>query len=122
MVINGSITFLPDGMTASMDDATLAGMVAANSQTNCIPFTGKLPAYTPPSGGGQRKFGGGKSYGLSPDEKMTFLKKQMASDLTGKSTATAESSLPFLITEINHEPYEEGTLETYFDLLIACIK
>lgn len=122
MVIDGSITFLPDGMTASMDDATLAGMVASNSQTNCIPPTGKLPAYTPPAGGGQRKYGGGKSYGVSPDEKMAFLKKQMVSDLTGRSTATVESSLAFLITEINHEPHEDGVLETYFDLLIACVK
>ncbi|NJL51412.1 MAG: hypothetical protein HC930_02905 [Hydrococcus sp. SU_1_0] len=120
--ISGSITFLPDGMLASMDDATIAGMVAANSQTNPTSPTGKLPVYTPPAAGGQRKGYGGKSYGLSPGEKILFLKKQICSDIAA-SGFTVENSLPLLISQVNVEhPMDAEQVQTYFDLLTACIK
>lgn len=41
---------------------------------------GKLPVYTVAAGFSQRK-GGGKSYGLSPDDRLLFIKKQLCADL-----------------------------------------
>ncbi len=119
--IAGSITFLPNGMCATMDAPTLAGLVAANSQTNSVPLTGKLPAYTPPSNNAQRK-GGGKSWGMSPDDRLTFIKKQLCEDIAA-SGFTAENSLPLLIKQLIAEnPMDTDLVQIYFDTLTACTR
>ncbi|PSB11102.1 hypothetical protein C7B62_06640 [Pleurocapsa sp. CCALA 161] len=119
--IKGEITFMPDGMCANMDAPTLDGLVAANSQTNPVPLTGKLPAFTPPSGNAQRK-SSGKSYGLSPDERIIFIKKQLCNDLAS-SGFTTENSLPLLIQQmINEHPMDNDLLTIYFDTITACAR
>jgi hypothetical protein len=119
--IKGEISFLPDGMCASMDAPTLDGLVAANSKTEIISLTGKLPAYTPPTNNAQRK-GGGKSYGLSPEERIQFIKKQVCEDLAA-SGFTTENSLPLLISQmIVEHPMDTDLVQIYFDTLTACTR
>lgn len=119
--IKGELSFIPDGMTATMDTPTLDGMVAANSKTEIVPLTGKLPEYTPPNNNAQRK-GGGKSYGLSPDDRILFIKKQLCADLASHGFTT-ENSLPLLISQmINEHVTEESLIQIYFDTLTACAR
>lgn len=119
--IKGEITFIPDGMCATMDTATLNGTVANNSGTEFVPISGKLPEYSPPSGGGQRK-GGGKSYGLSSDERIMFVKKQICSDLAA-SGFSVDNSLPLLIRQLMVEhPMDTDIVQIYFDTITACAR
>ena len=119
--IKGEISFMPDGMCATMDRVTIDGLVAANSRTEIVPLTGKLPAYTVPDNNAQRK-GSGKSYGLSPDDRILFIKKQLCADLAS-SGFTTENTLPLLISQmINEHPTEESLIQIYFDTLTACIR
>lgn len=112
---------MPDDMCASMDTPALDGLVAANSKTEAISLSGKLPAFTPPSGNAQRK-GGGKSYGLSPDERIAFIKKQVCEDLAA-SGFTTENSLPLLISQmIAEHPMDTELVQIYFDTLTACTR
>ncbi len=119
--IKGAITFLPDGMTSSMDAATLDGLVAANSKTEVCPLSGKLPAYTPPVNNAQRK-GTGKSYGISPEDRLLFIKKQLCVDLASEGFTT-ENSLPLLISQmIAEHPMDGDLLQIHFDTLTACTR
>ena len=112
---------MPDGMCATMDRVTIDGLVAANSRTEIVPLTGKLPAYTVPDNNAQRK-GSGKSYGLSPDDRILFIKKQLCADLAS-SGFTTENTLPLLISQmINEHPTEESLIQIYFDTLTACTR
>ena len=119
--IKGEISFMPDGMCATMDTVTIDGLVAANSKTELVPLTGKLPAYTVTASSFQRK-GGSKPYGLSPDDRILFIKKQLCADLAS-SGFTTENTLPLLISQmINEHPTEESLIQIYFDTLTACIR
>lgn len=119
--IKGEISFMPDGMIATMDAVTIDGMVAANSKTEIVPLTGKLPAYTPPNNNAQRK-ATGKSYGLSPEERIMFIKKQLCADLAS-SGFTVENTLPLLMSQMINEHVGDGDLiQIYFDTLTACTR
>lgn len=119
--IKGELSFLPDGMCATWDAPTLNGTVANNSRTEYVPVSGKLPDYTVPSFSGQRK-GGGKSYGLSPDERILFIKKQICADIAA-SGFTTDNSLPLLIKQVLVEhPMDTDITQIYFDTLTACAR
>jgi hypothetical protein len=119
--IKGEISFMPDGMCATMDEPALNGLVAANSRTELVPLTGKLPAYTPPSNNAQRK-GGGKSYGLSPEERIQFIKRQVCKDLAA-SGFTEDNTFPLLISQmIAEHPMDTELVQIYFDTLTACTR
>lgn len=119
--IKGEVSFMPNDMCASMDAPTLAGLVAGNSRTNAVDLSGKLPEYTPPNNNAQRK-GGGKSWGMSPEQKLTFIKQQLCADMAA-SGFTAENSLPLLIKQVIAEnPMDGDLVQIYFDTLIACTR
>jgi hypothetical protein len=119
--IKGEISFMPDGMCATMDTPTLDGLVAGNSMKEYVPLSGKLPAYTLPVSNFQRKTGG-KSYGLSPEERIAFIKKQVCEDLAA-SGFTTENSLPLLISQmIAEHPMDTDLVQIYFDTLTACAR
>lgn len=121
MAIKGEITFMPNGMCASMDTPSLAGLVAANSRTEVIDLSGKLPEYTPPDNNAQRKTGG-KSWGMSPEQRLTFIKQQICADIAA-SGFTAENSLPLLIKQVMAEnPMDNELVQIYFDTLTACTR
>lgn len=119
--IKGEVSFMPDGMCATMDAPALDGLVAANSKTEIVPLTGKLPEYTVPNNNAQRK-GGSKSYGLSPDDRILFIKKQLCADLASHGFTT-ENTLPLLISQmIAEHTLEESLIQIYFDTLTACAR
>jgi hypothetical protein len=119
--IKTDLSFFPDGMCANWDAPTLEGQVAANSKIEVTALTGKLPVYTPPAAGFQRK-GNGKSYGLSPEERILFIKKQICEDLAA-SGFTVDNSLPLLINQmITEHPMDGDCVQIYFDTLTACAR
>ncbi|HEY9768259.1 MAG TPA: hypothetical protein V6C71_07080 [Coleofasciculaceae cyanobacterium] len=104
-----------------MDTPTLDGMVAANSKTEIVDLSGKLPEYTLPYGNAQRK-SGGKSYGMSPEQRLTFIKQQICDDIAA-SGFTVENSLPLLIKQVIAEnPMDGDLVQIYFDTLTACTR
>lgn len=119
--IKGELSFPLDVMCASMDTAALNAMVAANSKIEAVSLTGKLPAYTLPTAGFQRK-ANGKSYGLSPEERILFIKEQICKDLAA-SGFTVDNSLPLLINQmITEHPMDGDCVQIYFDTLTACAR
>lgn len=120
--IKGAISFLPNGMCEVMDTPTLNGMVGANSLTELVPVTGKLPLYIVPTPSTAQRRGAGKSYGLSPDERIAFIKKQVCEDLAA-SGFTPENTLPLLISQVMIEhPTDPDLIQIYFDTLTACCR
>lgn len=119
--IKGELSFFPNGTYASMDTAAINAVLPSNFKIELTPLTGKLPAYTLPAAGFQRK-GGGKGYGLSPEERVMFIKKQICEDLAA-SGFTVENSLPLLINQmITEHPMDGDCVQIYFDTLTACTR
>ena len=119
--IKGEVSFMPNDMCASMDAPALAGLVAGNSRTQITDLSGKLPEYTLPDGNAQRK-GGGKSWGMSPEQRLSFIKQQICSDIAA-SGFTTENSLPLLIKQvIDENPMDGDLVQIYFDTLTACTR
>ena len=119
--IKGHIGFVPNGICASMDEAALNALVATNIATTVIDLSGKLPEYTPPSGGGFKK-NSSYSKGASIEEKLAFLKKQMAIDIEDTSF-TEEDSLATLTKRIHTENEDcDGFSDIYFEMLMAIIR
>lgn len=118
--ISGEISFLPNGMTASLDKLSLDALVNQNSIVNSVDLTGKLPAYTPPSDNNQRKNGGGwKSIGL--DEKLAFIKKELVDSIAANGF-TVENSLGCLTDQMLLEHANENFQQIYFDMLMAVVR
>ncbi len=119
--IKGELTFVPNGICASMDEAALNALVATNVKTQVIDLSGKLPEYTPPSSYAQRKTGG-YSKGASMDEKLVFLKKQMVADIR-ESTFTVEDTLAEITDRILKEHSDnQAFIDIYFEMLMAVIR
>ncbi len=119
--IKGELAFIPNGICASMDRASLEALVATNAKTEVIDLSGKLPQYTPPSNGGFKK-NGGDSKGASIEEKLAFLKKQMTADIKDTSY-TEEDSLATLTRRVHTENEDcEGFSDIYFEMLMAIIR
>lgn len=120
-VYKGEVTHIPNAMTASMDGDALTTQIANNFKLELTTDTGKLPDYEPKKNS-QRKNNGSYSKGLSPEEKLVFLKKTMEEDV--KSTIHKQGQcLADLTDQIIKEHLDNPNfIEIYFDLLIACVR
>ena len=95
--------------------------VKNSSQFTQIDSTGNLPEYKVPTGGGQRKSWGG-SKGLTPDEKLVFLKKQLVAEIQADGFNTDLTTIK-LVQQLHMEnQINADVLDTFFDLLTACTR
>ena len=116
-----AFTHIPNGMADNMDAMDLTATIVKNVTLSQVDLSGKLPEYTPPKAYSGGK-GGGKSYGMSPQQRLDFLKKQLQADILSPMHKESDS-LPELITQIFVEQAESpGTAETYFDALFCCVR
>ncbi len=115
------LTHVPNGMCGGKNEAEIATFVCGNIKLAQVDLSGSLLDYKPPSGGGQRK-AGGKSWGLSPDQRMEFIKKQLQADI--KADGYKEGcTLAELVDQMLLEHADnENFITIYYDLLIACVK
>jgi hypothetical protein len=118
MGIGGEISFSPDAQLQAFDEPMLKQFIKDSCKVETVSLTGKLPEYTPPSSGSQRK-GWSGSKGVSLDEKMEFIKKELVSSVAA-SGFTTENSLATLTNQmILEHQNDERFLEIYFDMLMA---
>jgi hypothetical protein len=119
--VSGDITHIPNGMVANADEQMMTNYLNSNIDLRGAIATGNLPAYEPPKdyapGGG-----GKKSYGLSPVEKLMFIKNQLAID-TKDSEYTPDRPMLELINQMLVEnPMDGEATQLYFDCLLGCVK
>jgi hypothetical protein len=119
--IAGEISFSPDAQVSSFRAEDLTQFVTNSCKIEPIGSSGKLPEYTPPSTGAFKK-GSGKSYGMSPEDRLAFIKKELC-DSTAANWATEQSTLGVLVKQMvaEHEN-DESFLAIYFDLLKATVR
>lgn len=116
-----SMTHIPNGMLQGKTEAEASAFATENITLSQVDLSGKLPQYTPPSNNGQRK-SGGKSWGISPDEKVAFLKKQLAEDIKADGF-TKDSCLGDLVDQLILEHADDDKFsEIYFDMVISCVR
>ena len=119
--IKGSFTHVPNGMLQALDANTLMLQVASNVPIEQIDSTGSLPEYKVYSGGGQRRaFGGYK--GVTMEEKIAFLKKQMEEDVKSDMFKGGQCLADLTEQLIKEHADNPNFIEIYFDMLIACVK
>lgn len=119
--INGEITHIPDGMCGILDAEGLTNLIRSSLKITSIPLQGLLKPYTPPSGNGQRRSNSGGFRGISPEDKLAFVKKQLLFEIGDNSIAT-DSSLGVLIANMQAKyPLDDNFLAIYFDTLQAII-
>ena len=119
--ITGHITHLPDMMCQGMNEQLLAPMVAQNCQLNSMVATGKIPAFTPPVGGGQRKsYGGYKS--VSSEDKIAFIIKQLTEDVKHVDWKSGKTLAELTDQIISEHSDNENFISIYFDMVIACVR
>lgn len=119
--IKGQITHLPDGMLEGQNDVTRTQFVANNVSIEQVDSTGNIPDYTPSASGGQRKSYGGYK-GISMEERLLFVKKELCDSIAANGF-TADNSLGLLTkTFVQEHPGDENYTQLYFDLLISIVK
>ena len=119
--IGGEVSFSPNQMVQSMDATALLALIDSTVKIETVTLTGKLPEYTPPSTGNYKK-SSGKSWGVSPEDKLKFIKKELISSVAA-SGFTEENSLGCLTTQmiIEHQN-DDKFLSIYFDMLMAMVR
>jgi hypothetical protein len=119
--IGGEISFSPDAQVQNFRETDLPQFVTSSCKIEPIGSSGKLPEYTPPSTSSFAK-GSGKSYGVSPVDRLAFVKKELCSSIAA-DWGKEDSSLGLLVNQMILEHKEDETfLAVYFDLLRAIIR
>lgn len=117
----GEFTHIPNAMCASITGTALTDLVVNNFQLEATTNTGKLPDYEIKKSF-QRKGNGGDSRGLTPEEKLAFIKKTLEEDVNSiihKQGQTLSILTDQIIKEHSDNP---NFIEIYFDMLIACVR
>ena len=111
---------MPNGMLGAASDAEIKQMVENNVIFEPVTSSGVLAKYTPPKNySNNRSYS--KSYGVSPEQKLEFIRKQLAGDIKDESF-NSETSLYQLIEQMLVEnPLEQETTVLYFEMLRGCI-
>lgn len=119
--IGGEISFSPDQMVQSMDETAIKAFIDSTVKIETVTLSGKLPEYKPPSTGSYKK-GSSKSWSVSPDQKLEFVKKELISSIAA-SGFTEENSLGCLTIQMiaEHED-DDKFLSIYFDMLMAIVR
>ena len=117
----GKIAHVPNGMCANKDAEQLEELVKSSVQIESIPLVGLLKPYTPPQSFQRRSSGGGYSKGVSMDDKMSFVKKQLIAEV-GDDSLNEDTTLGVLIDQmVKNYPMDTDFLVLYFDTLQAII-
>ena len=119
--ISLELTHVPNGMLKDKDLAQLALFVAGNFDYKQVDLSGSLPEYTPPSNNFKGKRGG-KSWGMSPDQRMDFIKKQLQADIKADGYKEGRTLAELVDQMILEHADNENFITIYYDLLIACVK
>ena len=119
--IAGEISHLPDAMCQGMNEANLLPLVTSNCKLQNITPTGKIPEFKAPYNGGQRK-GGSWNKGLSPDERVAFLIKQLTEDVKHVDWKSNKTLAELTDRVIEEHVDNENFISIYFDMLIACVR
>ena len=117
--IKGSIGFLPNAQLLGLSEFDIAANIPHNCQLEVITATGNLPEYKPYKAS-DKKASNGK-YGLSPNDKLAWLKQELVSAIAS-SNFTEETSLSLLLKQFIYENDKDETfLALYTDILKTLI-
>ena len=119
--ISFSIKHLPNDMLEGKSETELISLVESNVTVNQVDLSGKLPEYTPPSNNFQRK-GNGKSWGISPDEKIAFIKRIVAEDIKDPDVKKSTCLGDLIDQLILEHKGDEQFLSIYMDFVVACVR
>ncbi len=119
--ISLELTHVPNGMLQGKSEAELSVFVSGNVKYAQIDLFEDLPEYTPPSNNYKGK-GGGESWGLSPDQRMDFIKKQLQADIKADGYKQGRTLAELVDQMILEHADNENFISIYYDLLIACVK
>ena len=120
-VVSGHISHLPNTMLETFSGEQLVQMVTGNTSLTLTQSTGKLPEYKLPYSKSFKK-SGGKSWGMTPEQRIDFLNKQLTNDIQHvdwKSDKTLAELTDRMTVEHADNP---NFITIYFDLLTAAIK
>ncbi len=118
--LKGSIGFLPNAQLQGLSEFDIVANLPHNCQLEVITATGKLPEYQPYTGS-SKKASNGKYYGLTPNDKLAWLKKELVSAIAS-SNCTEETSLSLLLKQVIYENDKDETfLALYTDILKTLI-
>ncbi len=115
------LTHLPNEMCDEKDVTEMATFVFANVHLQQVDLSGSLPEYTPPSNNYKGK-GSGKSWGMSPDQRMDFIKKQLQADIKADDYKEGRTLAELVDQMILEHADNENFITIYYDLLIACVR
>ncbi len=118
--LKGSIGFLPNAQLQGLSEFDIAANIPHNCQLEIITATGNLPEYKPYTGS-SKKASNGKYYGLTPSDKLVWLKQELVSAIAS-SNFTEETSLSLLLKQVIYENDKDETfLALYTDMLKTLI-
>ena len=110
--VKGSIAFLPNDQFIGLSDKDLITQMANNCKLELIDSTGTLPEYKPYTSTYQKN----GNFGLSPQEKLIWLKKELCNSITDKGY-NESMSLIDLTDRIVSEAKNDNTLAIYVDFI-----
>lgn len=117
----GEVQHIPNAMCSSVTGEALTNLVIANFKFEVVPDTGRLPDYEPKKPQ-QRKSFTSYNKGLTPEEKLAFMKKTMEEDVKSHIHKQGQCLADLTDQIIKEHLDNENFIQIYFDLLIACVR
>ena len=118
--LTGQLSLAPNMMCEGLSSKELDELIDSNVQLEGTDPTGTLPAYTPPKTYGNRQ-SGGKSYGMSPDQKLEWVKKQITTDTVAVSFPNGDSLIGLIKNFVVENKDEPKAIDSYLAILEACL-
>ena len=121
-VFKGQITHIPNMMCAAYEGDKLTEFVRQNIELVATSESGKLVEYKVTNGSSQRRSFSGGYKGLSPEDKVAFIKKQMEEDVKSIIHKQGQCLADLTNQMIRENSDNPNFIEIYFEMLIACVR
>ena len=116
----GQLSFVPNMMLENNTQEQIDQLIDANCLLQGMTPTGTLPAYSPPKTY-RGNSSGGKSYGMTPEQKLEWVKKQIKEDTTLGAQPSSNSLLDIVDAYYQENKEREASVAMVIKIIGGCL-
>ena len=116
----GQLSFVPNMMLENNTQEQIDQLIDANCLLQGMTPTGNLPAYSPPKTY-RGNSSSGKTYGMSPEQKLEWFKKQIKDDTTLGAQPSTNSLIDIVDAYYQENKEREASVAITIDILGECL-
>lgn len=116
----GQLSFVPNMMLENNTQEQIDQLIDANCLLQGMTPTDSLPTYSPPKTY-RGNSGGGKSYGMTPEQKLEWFKKQIKDDTTLGAQPSTNSLIDIVDAYYQENKEREASVAMTIKILGGCL-